>query len=86
MEEKLRQKTDESEKKAVKLSGCQTEQQKALSNSGVIQMRKGYEDATCEKCDSTLWNEKTAGQTKRIRRSIKYTELCSWAISGGFLE
>ena len=26
-------------------------------------------------------NEKTAGITKRIRRSTKYTELCSWAIS-----
>ena len=61
MEEKLWQKTDDCETKAVKLSGCQTEQQKALSNSGVIQMRKGYEDATCEKCDSMPWNEKTAG-------------------------
>ena len=49
-------------------------------------MQKGYEDATCEKFDSTPRNKKTVGQTKRIRRSIKYTELCSWAISGGFLE
>ena len=49
-------------------------------------MQKGYEYAICEKCDSTPWNKKTVGQTKRIRRSIKYTELCSWAISGGFLE
>ena len=43
-------------------------------------MQKGYEDGTCEKCDSMPRNEKTAGQTKRTRRSKKYTELCSWAI------
>ena len=49
-------------------------------------MRKGYEDGTCEKYDPMTHKEKTAGQTKRIRRSTKYTELCSWAISGGFLE
>ena len=78
VEEKLRQKTDDLEKKA--------EQQKASRSSGIIQMPKGYDNRTCEKCHSTPQKEKTAGQTKRIRRSTKNTELCSWAISGGFLE
>ena len=40
-------------------------------------MQKGYEDATCEKCDSTPRNENTAGQTKRIRRSTKYANFAA---------